>query len=108
MSPFPNSSTPLPPFPLGAACSSTPMITIRFMLNNVPISLGVDTGAYVTLLSQSAYSALKAKFPNLPLQLQKSNVTLSSVQGSILQVDGSVTLPISLAPKSYIFNIHSL
>ncbi len=75
------------------------------MLENVPISLGVDTGASVTLLSQSAYFALKAKFPNLPLQLQKSNVTLSSLQGSVLHVAGTVTFPVSLAPNSDIFNI---
>ncbi len=61
-------------------------------------------GASVTLLSQRAYSALKAKFPNF-LQLQKSNVTLPSVQGSILHVAGTVALPISLAPNSDIFNI---
>ncbi len=88
-----------------AACSSTPMLTVKFMLENVPISLGVDTGASVTLLSESAYSALKAKFPNLPLQLQKSNVKLSSVQGSILHVTGTVTLSISLAPNTDIINI---
>ncbi len=81
------------------------MLTVKFMLKNIPISLGVDKGASVTLLSQSDYSALKSKFPNLPLQLQKPNITLSSVQGSILDIAGTVTLPISLAPNSDIFNI---
>ncbi len=75
------------------------------MLQHAPISLEFDTGASVTLLSQSAYSALKFEFPNLPLQLQKSNVSLSSVQASTLHVDGIVTLLISLAPNSDIFNI---
>ncbi len=81
------------------------MLTVKIMLNQLPISLGVDTGASVTLLSESAYSTLKLKFPDIPLQLKKSNLILSSVQGSTLQVTGTVTLPISLAPTSKIFNI---
>ncbi len=75
------------------------------MLNQLPISLDVDTGAYVTILSESAYSTSKLKFNDIPLQLKKSNLTLSSIQGSTLQVTGTVTLPISLAPSSKIFNI---
>ncbi len=90
---------------LVAAYSSTHMPTIKFMFENVSISLGVDKGVSVTLLGQSAYSALKVKIPNLPLQLQKSNVILSSVQGLILHVAGTAILPISLAPNSDIFNI---
>ena len=81
------------------------MLTVKFMLHHLPISLGVDTGASVTLLSESAYSILKLKLPNLPLNLQPSHVTLSSIQGSTLQVTGTVTLPISLAPDSEVFNI---
>ena len=81
------------------------MLTVKFMLQQLPISLGVDTGASVTLLSESAYSILKVKLPNLPLELQHSNVTLSSVQGSPLKVTGTLTLPISLAPSSEVFNI---
>ncbi len=75
------------------------------MLNQLPISLGVDTGASVTLLSESVYSTLKLKFPDIPLDMKKSNLTLSSVQDSTLHVTGTVTLPISLAPSSKIFNI---
>ncbi len=82
------------------------MLTVKFMLNQLPISLGVDTGAPVTLLSESAYSTLKVKFPDIPLELQKSNITLFNVQGSTLHVTGTVTLPISLAPSSKIINIH--
>ncbi len=75
------------------------------MLNQLHISLGVDTGASVTLLSESAYSTLKLKFPDIPLKLQKTSITLSSVQGSTSVITGTVTLPISLAPSSKIFNI---
>ncbi len=81
------------------------MLTVKFMLNQLPISLGVDTGASVTLLSESAYSTLKLKFPDIPLNLQKSNLTLSSFQGSTLHVTGTFTLPISFAPSSKTFNI---
>ncbi len=82
------------------------MLTVKVMLNQLPISLGIDTGAAVTLLSESVYSTLKLKFPDITLELQKSNVTLSSVQGSTLYVTGTDTLPISLTPSSKIFNIH--
>ncbi len=81
------------------------MLTVKFLLHELPISLGIDTGDSVTLLSESAYSSLKPKFPDLPLKLQKSNVTLFIVQGSTLLVSGTITLPISLAPDSKIFNI---
>ncbi len=81
------------------------MLAVKFMLNQLSISLGVDTGASVTLLSESAYSSLKLKFPDIPLQLKKSDLTLSSVQGSTFHVTGTVTLPISLTPSAKIFNI---
>ncbi len=89
-----------------AVCSPISMLTVKFMLNQWYISLGVDTGASVTLLSESAYSTLKLRFPDIPLELEKSNFTLSSVQVSTLHVNGTVTLPISLAPSWKIFNIH--
>ncbi len=81
------------------------MLTVTFLLHRLPFSLGTDTGASVTLLSEGAYSTLKLKFLDLPHELQKSNVTLYSVQGSTLHVTGTITLPISLAPDSKIFNI---
>ncbi len=55
------------------------MMTIKFMLNQLLISLGVGTGASFTLLSESTYSPLKLKFTDILLSLQKSNLTLSSV-----------------------------
>ncbi len=82
------------------------MLAVKFMLNQLPISLGVNTGAFVTLLSESAYSTLKLKFPDTSLELQKSNIALCNVQGSTLHVTGTATLPISLAPSSEIFGIH--
>ncbi len=89
-----------------AACSPISMLTVKLMFNQLPISLGVDTSASVTLLSESAYSTLKLNFPNLPLELQKFNITVSSIQSTTLHVTGTITLPISLAPDSKIFNIH--
>ena len=81
------------------------MLTVKFMLQNLPISLGVDTGASLSILSERAYSILKLKVPHLPLALQQSHATLSSIQGSTLQVLGTVSLPVSLAPDSEVFNI---
>ncbi len=82
------------------------MLTVKFMLNQLPIPLCIDMGASVTALSESAYSTLKLKFPDIPLELQKFNITLSSVQCSTLHVSGTITLPISLAHNSKGFNIH--
>ncbi len=69
------------------------------------LSLEVDTGASVTLLSRSAYSALKIKLPNIPLTLQSSKLTLSSVQGLNLTVVGTVTLPVTFAPNLESFHV---
>lgn len=55
-------------------------------------SLAVDTGASVSLVSESAFSALKIKLPHVPVTLQSSPVTFSSVQGANLTVLGTVTL----------------
>ncbi len=33
-----------------AACSPISMLTVRFLLHELPISLGIDTGASVTLI----------------------------------------------------------
>ncbi len=82
------------------------MLTVKFMVNQSPIPLGVDMGSSVTLLSESAYSTLKLKFPDIHIEMQKSNITLSCVQGSNLHVTGTVTLPFSLASYSKDFNIH--
>ena len=55
-------------------------------------------------LSESAFSTLKLKFPDISLELQRSSITLSSVQDSTLHVAGTVTLPIFLEPN-LVFNI---
>ncbi len=89
-----------------AASSLLSMLNVTFVLNQLPISLGVDMSASVTLLCESAYFTLKLISPDLSLELQKSTITLFSVQGSTLNVTGTVTLPISLAPNSKFFNIH--
>ncbi len=62
-------------------------------------------GASVTLLSESTFSALKIKLPNISLTLQSSKVTLSSVQGLNLTVLGTLTLPVTFAPNLESFNV---
>ncbi len=81
------------------------MLTFQCYTHHVPLSLGVDTGASVTLLSESVFSALKSKLSHIPLTLQPSKVNLSSVQGLNLDVVGTVTLPVTLAPSSEAFNV---
>ncbi len=81
------------------------MMSFQCQTHPVSLSLGVDTGASVTLLSESAFSALKIKLLNIPLTLQSSKVNLSSVQGLNLTVLGTLTLPFTLAPNSESFNV---
>ncbi len=66
----------------------------------------VDTGASVSLLSESAYSALQIKLPHVPLTLQSSPVTLSSVQNINLTVLVTVTLSVSFALKAESFLVN--
>ena len=61
---------------------------------DIPFSLGIDTGASCNLLTVKAYSKFKDLF-NLPLRPTDNN--LFSVQGSPLQVLGTIVLPLSLA-----------
>lgn len=67
----------------------------------MPISLGVDTGAMVNLLSFSAFQVLNAQSP---LSLQSSDVTLTSVQGIPLKVNGLINLQICLSDDSNSFS----
>ncbi len=78
-------------------------MTFQCYTHSVSVSLGVDTGASVTLLSKSAFSALKIKLPNIPFTLQSPKVTLSSVQGLNLTVLGTLTLPVTLPPNHLMF-----
>ncbi len=88
-----------------AACSQSSLLTFKFVTHNILLSLGVDTGASVTLLSESAYLALREQLPNANLALQSTKVLLSSVQGFNLNILGTVTLPVTLAPSSEVFNV---
>lgn len=59
LSPFHQQHT-LSPIPLIVAVNShISMLTIKFMLNKLSTSLGVDTSASVTLLSERTHSTLK-------------------------------------------------
>ncbi len=60
--------------------------------------------AAVTLLSESTFSV--CKLPNVPLTLQPFKVNLSSVQGLKLDVAGTLTLLVTLAPKSKPVNVN--
>ena len=68
-----------------AACFDSSMLTFQFRVDGMPIALGVDTGAPVNLLSYSAFQVLNSK---LSLTLESSDVTLTSVQGTPLKVNG--------------------
>ncbi len=88
-----------------AACAKDIMMSFQCQTHSVSLSLGVDTGASVTLLSESAFSALKIKCPNIPLALQSSKVTLPSAQGLNLTALGTLTLLVTLAPNLVAFNV---
>ncbi len=89
-----------------SASSVVSMMALQCFAHDVPFSLAVNTGASVSLLSESAFSALQIKLPHVPLTLQSYPVTLSSVQGVTLTVLGTATLSVSFAPKAESFQVN--
>ena len=81
------------------------MMALRCFAQDVPFALAVDTGASVSVLRESAFTALKTKLPHVQLTVKPSPFPLSSVQGSKLAVLGTVSLPVFLAPDVEPFTI---
>ena len=60
------------------------------------LSLAVDTGATVNVLSEESFKALKRSFRGGQWPLRQSDLHLRGVTGSALRILGIVTLPIRL------------
>ena len=75
-----------------AACAKPSMLTFPVIIHETTLSLGVDTGAYVNLLRENSYLTLKKTLHN-PFDFHPLDLHLCHVQGSILRVRGTLTLP---------------
>ena len=77
-------------------------MTIKCYVNDSPIALGIDTGASCNLLSCHAFKVLKEIHD---VNLCPSDLSLSSVQGTSLNVLGTVTLPICFDQNSSVISL---
>lgn len=75
-----------------STCSFTKTFTLFFQvfINETVLFVRDDTDASVTLLHEKSYLALKDTLQNFLLELQRSDLNLSSVQGSTLHVIGAL------------------
>ncbi len=71
-------------------------MAIQILTSNESFSLAIDTGASVNILSEDAYKALKRSFRGSKWPLQPSDLNLSGVTGSNLQILVKVSLPLKL------------
>ncbi len=72
------------------------MMAIPTQVSNKAFSLAVDTGAVVNILSDDAYKALKRKSCGSKWPSQPSDLNLSYVTGSSLQILGKVSPSLEL------------
>ena len=83
-----------------AACND--LLTFQCFVNGTPLALGIDTGASCNLISEKAYNYLKDLHN---ISLLPANIFLYSVQGSTLDIIGTVTLPLSLDASNNIMQV---
>lgn len=69
-------------------------------IGKLRLSLAVDTGAAVNVLSEESYRALKRHSRGGKWVLRPCDLNLSGVTGSSLQILGKVTLPVRLSRNS--------
>ncbi len=77
-----------------AACKSQEMMSLPTKVGHFKMSLGVDTGATVNLLSIESYVAIKRKARGERWSLRPSDLNLRGLTGSALEVVSMVTLPV--------------
>ena len=65
-----------------AACIKHLILVVSARVSKYRLSLRVDTGSYVNVLSEAAFLTLKRKFRGDRLHLRPSNLNLSGIQGS--------------------------
>ena len=68
-----------------------------------PFTVCMDTGADCSLITVNAFNKLQQLY-NVPFLSETR--TFSAVQGSLLNVIGSVILPVSFHPQDHIFFVH--
>ena len=77
-----------------AACTHDSLLAISARVGSTRLSLAVDTGASVNVLSDTAYQALKRNTRGGRHPLQACDLNLCGVDGNALHVQGKVSLPI--------------
>ncbi len=86
-----------------AACSRKTVLAIPARINKCRLSLAVDTGACVNVMSETSFTALKRQFRGSQWKLKPSDLNISAVEGSRLTILGIVTLPIRLTRQDHPF-----
>ena len=79
-----------------AAYHHSGLMTLSAKVGGINVSLTVDTGAEVNLLSEESYMALKRNARGGRWPLRQSDLNLKGVTGSSLGVIGKTTLPLCL------------
>ncbi len=79
-----------------AACNKTNVIALSGQVKKHRLSLAVDTGANVSILSDVAYNALKRLSRGGTWSLHPNDLNLAGVTGGSLHILGKVFLPIRI------------
>ncbi len=86
-------------FTIIATCNQSTIMAIPTQMSNIFFSLAVDTGAAENILFENAYKFLKRSSRGGKWPFQPSDLNLSGVTGSNLQILGKVSLPLKLSKR---------
>ncbi|KAG7160803.1 hypothetical protein Hamer_G024969 [Homarus americanus] len=86
-----------------AALSKVEVLTIPVSAGNTKLSLDIDTGACVNVISLTSFTELNRRSPDNKWQIRPTDVDLSGVSGQHLDIMGVITLPIGFCDSSEIF-----
>ena len=79
-----------------AKVSKVPEIMVDVVINGQVLQMELDTGASVSLISQSEFKKL-----NMPTFLTKSSMKLSTITGEDIKVHGECKLPVTYQGQTY-------
>ena len=79
-----------------AANNKTDILALPIRVGKHHLSLAVDTGASVNVISEDSYNTLKRNSRGGKWILRPSDLTLAGITGSALNILGIISLPIRL------------
>ncbi len=79
-----------------AACDQTNIMALPTKVGSCGLSLAVDTGATVNVLSEESFKAVKRSFRGGKWPLRQSDLNVRGVTGSALRILSIVTLPVQM------------